>query len=413
MKVNRSRQHIIIIVSVFSGMLILMASCVKEYWPDIDGGSDNLLVVDGKITNAPGPYTVKLSRSSPVQQPAFIPVTNATLIILDDKGNQEHLTEISPGVYQTAENGIQGVVGRKYKLHIITKEAKAYESDFEEIMEPVGLLSVSYKQEYQVAGNTSSEEEQGYQFYLTTEMAINDNNYYFWELEETYEYHSAYNIRFYYNGTLLPPDENHPLGLQAVDNPDTLYYCWKTDLLKERFTYSTENLSVPVVVEYPLHFIPFYDERLEVKYSLLVRQYTVNNKTQKFYKALVDQNSEQDGLIINQPYQLKGNMRNIKDPEEAILGYFIVAGVSEGPRIFVNAPLLVEKGCIYDTVSWHIQRYIDVTKPEEWPLYFTYVYFENPNDPFGEEIEALAQLHQYCMDCTLKGGVAIKPDFWQ
>ncbi len=413
MRVNRRKWHIKVFSLMLTGMLIFVLSCVKEYWPKLEGASENLLVVDGKITNDPGPYIVTLSRSSSVQYPTFIPVSNATVIILDDIGNQEFLTETSSGVYETAENGIQGVVGRKYKLHIITESGQAYDSDFEELLDPVRLASVGYSEERQIVEANSNEEETGYQFYLTTEMAAAKNNYYFWELEETYEYHSAYNIRFYYNGTLLPPDENHPLGLQAVVDPDTLFFCWKSDNLNERFTYSTEYLSTPVLVEFPLHFIPFNDERLRVKYSVLIKQYTVSYKAQKFYKALVEQNSNQEGLITNQPYQIRGNMRNIKDPEEAVLGYFITAGVSDGPRVFVEAPSPYYHGCIYDTVTWHIQRYIDIADTEEWPLYFTYVYFENPDDPFGEELEALALMYNYCMDCTLKGGVAVMPWFWQ
>jgi len=397
---------------MLAGMFMMLYSCVKEYWPDLDSSSENLLVVDGKITNDPGPYTVILSRSSSVQNPKFIPVTNALVFIISGSGAQELLTETSAGVYKTSENGIQGVIGQKYKLHVATSD-KVYTSEFETLLPPVGLSSVTYKDETQIVGNTSHEEERGYQFYLTTEIAASDNNYYFWELEETFEYHSAYDIHFYYNGILLPPDEDHPLGLQTTINPDTLFFCWKTDHLKERYTYNTEHLSTPVLIEFPLHFIPLYDERLQVKYSLLVKQYTVSRKAQTFYKALVEQNSNQDGLITRQPYQVRGNMRNTKDATEPVLGYFMTAGVSDGPRIFVDAPLIHNPGCIWDTVTWHIQRYIDIADQDEWPLYFTYVYFDNPIDPLGEEIEALALMHKHCMDCTLKGGVAIKPEFWK
>ncbi len=394
-------------------LVLIMPSCIKEYWPDLKGASDNLLVVDGKITNEPGPYTVKLSRSSPIQNPGFIPVENATVTIIDAVGVQEVLHESSNGIYQTTVNGIHGIIGHKYKLIITTQQNETYESDFEELLAPVGVASIDYKEETQIVDNGSDIGQKGYQFYLTTDMAPDKKNYYYWELEETFEYHSAYQILFYFNGIFVPPDEAHPLGLQRTLNPDTLFACWKTGNLKERFTYSTQYLSVPLVEDLPLHFVPFSDERVQKKYCVLAKQYTVSEGVYTFLKALEEQNSNQNGLITTQPYQVRGNVRNTNDPEEPVLGYFVAAAEADGPRVFVSAPQYYNLTCGFDTVTYNIKRYISQANPGTWPLYFTYVYFPNPDNPMGEAIEALALVYQDCLDCTLKGGVAIRPYFWQ
>ena len=73
MQVNKSKINIIFFSWMIAGMVVLTSSCIKEYWPKLESGGENLLVVDGQITNAAGPYTVKLSRSSSVQSPEFIP----------------------------------------------------------------------------------------------------------------------------------------------------------------------------------------------------------------------------------------------------------------------------------------------------------------------------------------------------
>jgi len=393
-------------------LLSILSSCVKEYWPKLDEGSDNLLVVDAKITNEEGPYTVRLSRSSPVQSPEFIPVTKALVVIFDANGQQEVLSEIEAGFYQTDPLGIRGVIGHSYKISITTNSGETYESEFEVLPEPVGLKSIDYKQENQVVGNTSDIEEPGYQFYLTTDMGSAKDNFYFWEMEETYEYHSAYKVLFYYDGEFVTPDESHPLGLKRTINPDTLFACWKTGNLMERYTYSTQFLSSPIIENYPIHFIPFSDERLQKEYSVLVKQLTVSRGSYSFYKALEEQNANQGGIITSQPYQVRGNVKNIIDPEEGVLGYFTVAGVAYGPRIFVKAPQYYQLKCGFDTLTYNIQRFISKSSPSIWPLYFTYVYFPNPDDPMAEAIEALALVHQDCLDCTKKGGVATKPDFW-
>ncbi len=51
-----------------------MASCVDEYWPDLGSKYNKLLVVDGLITTDPGPYLIKLSTSTSVDQPALYSV---------------------------------------------------------------------------------------------------------------------------------------------------------------------------------------------------------------------------------------------------------------------------------------------------------------------------------------------------
>ena len=44
----------------------------KKYWPELDKYED-VLVVDGMITNKPGPYTIRLSISAPIDSAEFIP----------------------------------------------------------------------------------------------------------------------------------------------------------------------------------------------------------------------------------------------------------------------------------------------------------------------------------------------------
>ena len=76
-------------------MVLFSNSCIDEYWPELDK-YENLLVVDGYISNEPGPYEVKLSLSSKVDQLTTNPVPNATVIIMDDQGVSEVLTETEP-----------------------------------------------------------------------------------------------------------------------------------------------------------------------------------------------------------------------------------------------------------------------------------------------------------------------------
>ena len=114
--------HMILII-----LLLSSTACVDEYWPKLDKYED-LLVVDGMITNFPGPYTIKLSISSSVDNPMYIPFGGATVIIADHLGNNEILSETDEGTYTTSLSGIQGIIGRKYRIEIETADNKNYKS---------------------------------------------------------------------------------------------------------------------------------------------------------------------------------------------------------------------------------------------------------------------------------------------
>jgi hypothetical protein len=382
-----SLRNILIISSV-----LFSSSCVDEYWPELDK-YQNLLVVDGTFSNEPGPYMVKLSLSSRVDKIQVIPISGATVIIIDDQDVSETLTETVPGTYMTSPDGIQGVIGRSYRIKIMTSDGEIYESEFEEINSPTEIESIypllETKEQEGLSHNLT-----GYQFYLNTHFAASDTNYFLTRLEATYEYDADFLIRFIYDGTLRP-----------FTSSDSLQTCWRTYKVPEIFTYSTLNLSEPVILDYPLNFVDTETRELYIRYSLLVRQYTLSEKAYRFWTTVKEQNSSQGGLYNTQPYQVRGNLVNTVNPDEPVLGYFTVASISKR-RIFVNPPSppvpFYFPEC--EIGEWEYQNFgtIYMTIPNEWPVYAT-------TDNNG--IPALP--NQECMDCQKSGGTIVKPDFWE
>ncbi len=140
---------------------------------------------------------------------------------------------------------------------VITNSGGVYTTDFQELLEPVGVSTVTYKEETHLTGNTNSQETKGYQFYITTDMAPAKNNYYYWDIEETYQYHSAYPIEFFYDGYYVFNTPTNKFGLPRTIDHDTLFYCYKSGKVKQRFTYTTEHLTTAVIEDLALHFVPF------------------------------------------------------------------------------------------------------------------------------------------------------------
>jgi len=392
----------IILLRIFDGkpvnsllfiLLVFIISCEESYWPDLGDKYQNIMVVEGMITNEPGPYIIQLSKTTSVENPLYKPVEGCKVIIGDDLGNLGELTEIEPGYYQTAEGGIQGTIGRKYQLTIQSREGKNYQSDFEELKSPVGIDSVFVDLEYR-ENSAFPFDIPGYQFYLNTDMAIDDSTYFLWRLERTFEYHADFRVFLWYDG-----------DLHLFPNTDSIMACWRTGDVKQIFTESTVGLSEPVLSSFPLHYVFFDNREFSVRYSLLVDQFTISENAQEFWKNVNEQNTSGGELYTKMPFQVRGNVYNIYDPNEPVLGYFHAAGI-DTKRIFLNRPGSPVK-MYYPECELTLADYeeyglmLRFPDPREWPQYVTM------NANFARAVPV-----QECVDCREKGGTIEKPDFW-
>lgn len=102
---------------------MLLSSCEKEISIDLNS-SDPQIVIDGSITDSPGPYYVTITESVNFSDANnYPPVTGALVVISDNAGTTDTLTEISAGIYQT--KAIVGMPGNTYYLNV-TNEGKNY-----------------------------------------------------------------------------------------------------------------------------------------------------------------------------------------------------------------------------------------------------------------------------------------------
>ncbi|HTA61343.1 MAG TPA: DUF4249 domain-containing protein [Bacteroidia bacterium] len=102
---------------------ITFTSCTKVVNIDLNSASPNI-VVDAEVTDQPGSYTVNLTQTVNFSDNNVFPaVTGAIVIINDNAGNSETLTEIGSGNYVTSH--LQGVNGRAYHISI-TSNNKNY-----------------------------------------------------------------------------------------------------------------------------------------------------------------------------------------------------------------------------------------------------------------------------------------------
>lgn len=103
------------IIPIISAILLL-TSCEKTVHLNYQTNQSRI-IIEGNITNTPGPYLVKITKSIPLSDTAAYPtIDNATITLIDDAGNAETLTALGNGTYRTA--AITGTEGRTYTLTV-------------------------------------------------------------------------------------------------------------------------------------------------------------------------------------------------------------------------------------------------------------------------------------------------------
>src|SRR5688572_32066107 len=97
--------------TLFFGLL-MVGACIDRIDIPAPTTLPSDLVVDGMITDAPGPYTVKLTRGIHLDDSQFDgdPLHAKSVTLFDNLGNHEVMQETKTGVYKTKADGIRGVI---------------------------------------------------------------------------------------------------------------------------------------------------------------------------------------------------------------------------------------------------------------------------------------------------------------
>ncbi|MDX5420930.1 MAG: DUF4249 domain-containing protein [Hymenobacteraceae bacterium] len=136
--------------------------------------ADTKLVVEGLITNQPGPYQVRLSTTKGYLDQGRTPGVNGALVIVsDNRGIADTLQQVSEGLYQTSK--LQGQPGNTYYLRAVVDGKEYTAQSFMPAVSPIDSLTFVYKQ-------SSNENDNGYHPYLHFSDPAGKGNYYRWNV---------------------------------------------------------------------------------------------------------------------------------------------------------------------------------------------------------------------------------------
>lgn len=378
-------------------LLVLISACVEVYTPDDADLKTGTLVVNADLTDQPGNQTLSISRSDRLTYPVYIPESDCVVEVENETGALIRFHETDPGDYSADIPADFLQTGYDYRILIVTADGNMYESEYTELRPSTEIKEVYYELESLPTSDPASNLE-GIRFFIDFEVDPDASPYMKWDLEETYEYHNPNyeNLIYGYDRILKP-------------TPDSLVdlTCWINHTLTTLYTLNTGNLSNDEFSRMPLHFVSNETQRLRYGYSLIVKQYSVDEGAFRYWDELKKNTQEMGGIYDRQPSLTPSNICNCNDPEERVLGYFSVSGVSE-TRIFVKD---VEGLDIPDKIF---------CLPLPGPLNLRYIwrrelplYLARAISPIdGSSLFGLTK--QECQDCRLHpGSSGDPPDYWQ
>ncbi len=368
-------------------LLISTAGCKDKYQPDIHLPSTGFLVVEGFINAGTGPTTISLSRTTAIDHITDIPESGAQIEVQSESGASYPLSEDTAGKYSVNRLSID--VSRKYRLHIKTADGKEYLSDFSEVKESKPIDSVGWK-----AGPDKL------QIYVSTHDDQNQSLYYQWNYEETWRYNSAYDSKIEFN----------PKDSMIFDRPneDLIHTCWKMDRSTEIILGTTTSLSSDIIYQFPILNISYSSSnRLVNRYSILIKQMVLTRDWYE-WKQMLKKNTEELGSIFDaQPSETGGNFHCTTNPSDQVIGFVGCSSVSE-KRIFIDRTELPQvqiysgyEICSVDTVP-NIQRPM---------VYYFGSGYGVPIMPYEQGAFILGS-SAGCVDCRVRGGTTVMPDFW-
>jgi hypothetical protein len=204
-------------------------------------------------------------------------------------------------------------------------------------------------------------------------------------------------------------------GITIVARPldKQIYQCFANDISTSILLGSTAKLTQDVVYQNPVIFIPSTSEKIGVRYSILLRQYALTSEAFKFWTSL-KKNTEQLGSIFDaQPSQINGNIHNLNNPAEAVVGYISTSTV-QTKRIFIDDTELPRNWRPDYPVACQLDSfYYSNPKSGQNEVGTLISGSEIPISSFGiRTIEGYLGSSRPCVDCTLRGKTA-PPAFWQ
>lgn len=313
-----NRLKTLFISSLYFAFLMVQSSCIEEIG-QFKGGVTPI-IIDGSITTEEGPHTIKILRQLGFNQaPDYNEFQGANVQVIDDLGRIEQYEFTELGKFQSSSE-FKAEVGRTYYVRVEVSDGIVYQSAEETVL-PVSEID---QLRYEINGTQID-------FFIDFDDEPNTINYYRWRFEGTYEVYSP--LAGSYAGESPPRSLRTCYPIEYLQNIQST--CWLTDFDEEFLYVEDDYLYRDGRKEnFNVYSLPV-DRKLNYGYSALVKQLSLTEEAYVYWSALKNQQGNTGSIFETSNYQIVGNIHNISDPEELVLGYFGASDVSSA-RTFIE-----------------------------------------------------------------------------
>lgn len=295
--------------SAVAGLAIALATCVDPYSPDIRT-SPIKLIVDGLLTDGPGPYTVTLALSEPYNnERGTLPVNSAQVYVEDQTGQRYDYTPRGSGIYQSDSSSFRGQAGYTYILFVRASDGSLYRSK-PELLRAAPPIDTAYT-EYYSATNSAGIRVAGFDVFIESTDPDTTGNFYNW------------NWTHY---------DSIDYCLQRLDGETRVMYlspccdpCWTVKRCNGCINVLSDAFVNGNTIKRQVATIPYNSKS---DYFMVIDQYALSRDAYQFWQLVNGQINNSGGIFDQPPATVPGNIYLPEDPEEQVLGFFAAAGLS-------------------------------------------------------------------------------------
>ena len=312
--------------------LLLLIGCVSPIEPEFEF-KEGLIFIDAFASTVPGESFVKLTESrvdgfkysteliEDADVTFYNAATNTTIQLAqgEDSYNPPHEFIV--------------YVGESWQLNVVLSNGSRYSSLIEKVIEPVAIDAVDVGFDPQLIFRDDSEVfVPGHALSVSFQDPPNSENFYYWRFTS---YETLVVCEQCTGGAFredecidIPNDINRRPYFTYLCNDD----CWRIRFNEDIKIFSDEFTNGSVITSLPIANVLLYS-----KEDILVeiQQFSLSASAYNYYKVLEDIVNNSGSFNAPPPAALIGNLFNVDDSQEYVLGRFTAAAATT-KSIFID-----------------------------------------------------------------------------
>ncbi|NOT76007.1 MAG: DUF4249 domain-containing protein [Cyclobacteriaceae bacterium] len=298
-------------------VFVLLSACVDHLditLPEVQP----IMIIEGKITDDPGPYTVLISKGVSLEDDSLlrVPIERAKIKLYDDLGNSEDMVENTPGEYMST-GVIRGQIGHSYHIGVEMADGGVFISE-PDLLSPVGEIeAIKYEFEARSIERPYIVEPANiFKIFVDAKAIPGDKNYVRWKFTGTYKVITRPELHTYYlqgvrisdprpcSGYVVRPGSSQIVKVDEC----TCCTCWITEYESTPHLSDGQFISGDSYKNVRIGDVQISTESFFEKYLVEAEQMSLSKNAFEFFSLVRKQKSEPSNIFQAPMGNIAGNI---------------------------------------------------------------------------------------------------------